>query len=201
VDSVCFNQIGVSRICNAVVIAAKPWDNDMPILLYDAVIPSQIQILGAMDALLDKAQAFCGTQDKAESDLIGARLAPDMLPFGYQIKSCAAHAVGGIEGVRAGSFSPDMSPWPTDFVGLHGIVQEAIGRLKEIDRVSFDALIDRDTAFTFGETRMPFTGADFLLSFSQPNFYFHATTAYAILRAQGVKLGKRDFMGIPRMKR
>jgi hypothetical protein len=48
---------------------------------------------------------------------------------------------------------------------------------------------------------MPFTGANFLLSFSQPNFYFHATIAYAILRAQGVKLGKRDFIGIPRMKR
>ena len=58
-----------------------------------------------------------------------------------------------------------------------------------------------DTNFVFGETKLPFTGANFLLSFSQPNFYFHATTAYAILRAQGVSLGKRDFLGTPRLKR
>ncbi|AYJ85334.1 DUF1993 domain-containing protein (plasmid) [Sphingomonas paeninsulae] len=172
----------------------------MPFSLYDAVVPSNLQILEAIDALLNKAEAFCVEQGREESDLIDVRLAPDMLPFGYQIKSCAAHSVGGIEGVRAGSFSPDMSPWPTDFAGLHGVVQAAVASLKEIDRDTFDALADNDTQFAFGETRLPFTGANFLLSFSQPNFYFHATTAYAILRAQGVKLGKRDFIGMPRIK-
>ncbi|WP_188762940.1 DUF1993 family protein [Sandarakinorhabdus glacialis] len=109
--------------------------------------------------------------------------------------------MGGIEGVRAGSFSPEMSAWPTDFAGLHGVLQTAIASLKAIDREEFDALAESDTKFAFGTTMMPFTGANFLLSFSQPNFYFHATTAYGILRAQGVKLGKRDFMGIPRIKR
>ena len=73
--------------------------------------------------------------------------------------------------------------------------------LKELDRDAVDAFAECDTQFAFGDTRMAFTGANFLLSFSQPNFYFHATTAYAILRAQGVKLGKRDFMGTPRIKR
>ena len=71
----------------------------MPFSLYEAVIPSQLQILGALDALLDKAKSFCTEQDRAEKDLIEARLAPDMLPFGYQVKSCAAHSAGGIEGV------------------------------------------------------------------------------------------------------
>ena len=66
---------------------------------------------------------------------------------------------------------------------------------------ALDALADNDTQFAFGETKLPFTGANFLLSFSQPNFYFHATIAYAILRAEGMKLGKRDFMGMPRIKR
>ena len=80
-------------------------------------------------------------------------------------------------------------------------MQTAIAGLKAIDRDAFDTLADTDTQFAFGETRMPFTGANFLLSFSQPNFYFHATIAYAILRAEGVKLGKRDFMGMPRIKR
>jgi len=173
----------------------------MSFSLYDAVVPSNLQILGAIDTLLDKAEAFCAEQGRSEADLIDARLAPDMLPFGYQVKSCAAHSHGGIEGVRAGSFSPDRSPWPTDFAGLHSVVQTASTSLNEIDREAFDALADNDTHFAFGETRLPFTGANFLLSFSQPNFYFHATTAYAILRAQGVKLGKRDYLGIPRTKR
>ena len=173
----------------------------MTFSLYDAVVPSNLQILGAIDALLDKAAAFCAEQGTSEAELIDARLAPDMLPFGYQVKSCAAHSIGGIDGVRAGTFSPDMKPWPTDFASLHGVVQDAIASLKAIDRAEFDALADSDTEFAFGETRMPFTGANFLLSFSQPNFYFHATTAYSILRAQGVKLGKRDFIGIPRLKR
>jgi hypothetical protein len=173
----------------------------MSFSLYDAVVPSNLQILAAIDALLNKAQAFCAEQGRAESDLIDARLAPDMLPFGYQVKSCAAHSVGGIEGVKAGSFSPDMSAWPTDFAGLHGVLQKAVTGLKGLDREAFNALAENDTRFTFGETNLPFTGANFLLSFSQPNFYFHATTAYAILRAQGMKLGKRDFLGVPRIKR
>ena len=78
----------------------------MTFSLYDAVVPSNLQILGAVDALLDKAAAFCSEQGRAEAELIDARLAPDMLPFGYQVKSCAAHSIGGIEGVRAGTFSP-----------------------------------------------------------------------------------------------
>jgi hypothetical protein len=173
----------------------------MPFSLYDAVVPSNLQTLTAIDALLDKAEAFCAEKGMSEPDLVGARLVPDMLPFGYQVKSCVAHSLGGIEGVRAGTFSPDMSPWPTDFAGLHATLQKAIASLKAIDRDAFEALVDSPTEFAFGETRLPFTGANFLLSFSQPNFYFHATTAYAILRAQGMKLGKRDFLGIPRVTR
>lgn len=173
----------------------------MPISLYDAVVPSNLQVLRAVDALLDKAEAFCAEKGRSENDLIDARLVPDMLPFGYQVKSCAAHSAGGIAGVQAGIFSPDMSPWPTTFAGLRDVLQNAVFELEGIDQQTFDTLADKETRFEFGETRLPFTGANFFLSFSQPNFYFHATTAYAILRAQGVKLGKRDFLGTPRIKR
>jgi hypothetical protein len=173
----------------------------MSFSFFDAVVPSNLQILGALEALLDKAEAFCTAQGRDPGELIDARLAPDMLPFGYQVKSAVAHSTGAIAGAKAGSFSPDMTPWPSDFAGLRAAVQGAIADLQAIDRAAFDALATSDTDFVFGQTRMPFTGADFLLSFSQPNFYFHATTAYAILRAQGVKIGKRDFMGMPRMKR
>ena len=172
----------------------------MTLSLYDATIPSNLQILRAVDALLDKAEAFAAERGIAPDALINAKLADDMLPFGYQVKSCAVHSVGGIEGVRCGSFSPDTSPWPADFAGLHTLLRGAITTLEAIDRETFDVLAENDTKFEFGTFVMPFTGANFLLSFSQPNFYFHATTAYAILRAQGVPLGKRDFMGMPRMK-
>ena len=91
--------------------------------------------------------------------------------------------------------------WPTDFDGLRGVLQRASGELSALDRATVDELTEADTHFAFGETKLPFTGANFLLSFSQPNFYFHATTAYAILRAQSVNLGKRDFLGMPRVKR
>ena len=169
--------------------------------LYDAVIPSNIQILGAIDGLLDKAESFAAERDVAPETLIGAKLAPDMLPFGYQVKACTDHSIGSIEGLRGGNLSPTAKSWPTDFAGLHALVRGAIEKLGAVDRAEFDALADKDTEFSIGETKLPFTGAQFLLSFSQPNFYFHATTAYAILRAQGAQIGKRDFVGKLRMKR
>jgi hypothetical protein len=73
--------------------------------------------------------------------------------------------------------------------------------LNDFDRTAFDEMEEKDCEFVFGDMKLPFSGANFLLSFSQPNFYFHATAAYAILRAEGVKLGKRDFIGMPRIKR
>lgn len=173
----------------------------MSFSLYDAVVPSNLQILGALDRVLERAEEFCEERGMTQAQLIDARLAPDMLPLGYQVKSCAVHSIGGIEGTRVGSFSPDMSAWPTDLAGLRGTLQRASAELTALDRDAVDALTEVDTHFAFGETKLPFTGANFLLSFSQPNFYFHATTAYAILRAQGMKLGKRDFLGVPRVKR
>lgn len=173
----------------------------MSISMHSASVPIFVRMLVNVNAWIGKAEDHAAAKKFDTAVYLAARLAPDMLPFGYQVKSCAAHSIGGIEGVRAGSFTPDRSAWPTDFAGLHDVLKTAVESLKAIDRESFDDLIDSDTQFEFGEMRMPFTGANFLLSFSQPNFYFHATTAYAILRAQGVKLGKQDFMGRPRIKR
>lgn len=172
----------------------------MSFSLYDAVVPSNVQILSALDGVLGKAEAFCSEQGRPEADLINARLAPDMFPLGYQVKSCVVHSVGGLEGARVGRFSPDSSAWPTDFAGLRQLLQGAVARLNELDRTAVDALVYCDTSFIAGEFTLPFTGANFLLSFSQPNFYFHATTAYAILRAEGLQLVKRDFLGLPRIK-
>jgi hypothetical protein len=173
----------------------------MSFSLYDAVVPSNLQILGALVRVLEKAKAFCDERGLSEAELIDARLVPDMFPLGYQVKSCAVHSIGGIEGARAGSFSPDRNAWPTDLDGLRDILQRASAELSSLDRATVEELTEANTHFAFGENKLPFTGANFLLSFSQPNFYFHATTAYAILRAQGMNLGKRDFLGTPRIKR
>lgn len=172
----------------------------MTLSLYSAVVPNYIQILGAVAGLLDKAEAHCAETGCAPDDLLKAKLADDMLPFGYQVKSCAAHSIGAIEGVRAGLFSPDLNPWPTTFDGLREAVAKALVAVQALTPDEVNGFVGQDMAFQFGETKMPFTAEDFLLSFSQPNFYFHATTAYDILRHKGVKLGKRDFMGRPRLK-
>jgi hypothetical protein len=172
----------------------------MAFSLYAAIIPSNLQILEAVAGLLDKAEAFCTETGTAPEELINARLAEDMLPFAYQVKSTVGHSLGAIEGVRAGVFSPDRSAFPLDFPGLRAAVAKARDALTAIDPAEVDGFIGRDMRFSMGERHMDFCAEEFLLSFSQPNFYFHATTAYDILRWKGVTLGKRDFIGQPRLR-
>lgn len=169
--------------------------------LYAATIPSWRQGLEAVGGLLAKAEAFCTENSLPVAELIQARLAPDMLPFAYQVKSTAVHSIGAIEGVRQGVFSPDMTPPPDTFAALAARITQAITALDEVTAAEVDGFIGRDMRFVFGERRMDFTAENFLLSFSLPNFYFHATTAYDILRWKGLPLGKRDFIGRLRLKR
>jgi hypothetical protein len=172
----------------------------MSFSLYDATIPNFRQTLGAVSGLLSKAETFCQEKRIAPDDIIQARLAADMLPFTYQIKSAAVHSIGAIEGVRKGVFSPDMTPPPADFVSLKAVIAKSLQSLEAIQPAEIDAFVGRDMRFSFGERHIDFTAENFLLSFSQPNFYFHATTAYAILRWKGVGIGKMDFLGKLRKK-
>jgi hypothetical protein len=172
----------------------------MAFSLYAATVPSYRQILGAVSGLLDKAQAFCTEKGIAPNEIIQARLAEDMLPFAYQVKSTAVHSFGAIEGVRRGVFSPDMMPSPDNFAALKALIAEALGALEAIDMAEIDAFVGRDMRFSFRDRNIDYTAENFLLSFSQPNFYFHATTTYDILRWKGVPLGKRDFTGRTRTK-
>jgi hypothetical protein len=167
----------------------------MTFSLYAATIPAYRQILESVAGLLDKAQAFCSAKDIAPHDIIQARLAEDMLPFAYQVKSTAVHSLGAIEGVRKGVFSPDMTPPPESFAALTTRIAETLAALEAIDAAEVNAFMGRDMRFEFGSRRIDFTAENFLLSFSLPNFYFHATTAYDILRWKGVPIGKRDFTG------
>ena len=172
----------------------------MPISLYDAIIPSQLQLIGSVTALLDKAEAFCAETGRSEAEIINARLRDDMLPFAYQVKCVAEHSHAALEAVRAGTYSPDTGPYPEDFEGLRTKLAAAAEALSAVDPDEMDGLIGQDMQFSFGEMQIPFTAENFLLSFAQPNFYFHATTAHDILRAEGVSIGKRDYLGQLRMK-
>ncbi len=172
----------------------------MSFSLYAATVPSYRQILSAAGALLGKAEAFCTERGLAAHDIIHARLADDMQPFAYQVKSMAVHSLGAIEGVRKGVFSPDMTTPPDTFPALRARIDDTLAALEAIKASEVDAFVGRDMRFSFGERHLDFTAENFLLSFSQPNFYFHATTAYDILRWKGLSIGKRDFLGRPRTK-
>jgi hypothetical protein len=169
----------------------------MPITLHEAVVPSWLQLLNAAHGWLDKAI----TSGIAEEELLSACLIDDMLPFAYQVKAMTVHSRGAIEGVRAGVFRPSFrEPNPSSLAELRSLVDEAIASLGGFAEGELEALIGRDMRFEIGQKRLDFTVQEFLLSFSQPNFYFHATTAYGILRMKGVGVGKLDYLGRLRLK-
>ena len=168
----------------------------MSLSLYAATVPSMLQILRAGRGWLAKADEA----DVSESELIAASLIEDMLPFAYQVKSMAVHSKGAFDGIEKGVFSPDRTEPPSTFGGLDSQLQEAIAYLESLDEQTVEAMRGADMRFEIGSKRIPFTVVDFLLSFSQPNFYFHATTAYGILRARGVQVGKLDYLGALRSK-
>ena len=172
----------------------------MALTLYAATIPSYLQILGSVSRLIGKAEDFCKDNGLMPEEIIQARLTDDMLPFAYQVKSTAVHSLGAIEGVRKGVFSPDSSTPPPTFDGLRERIADTITKLEAIDAVEVETFIGRDMRFEFGSNHLDFVAEEFLLSFSQPNFYFHAATAYDILRMKGVEIGKRDFNGRVRKK-
>lgn len=172
----------------------------MTISLYDATIPSWIQILGSVARLIDKAEAFAAEHGLAPAEIIAARFAPDMLPFAYQVKSTAVHSLGAIEGVRAGRFSPDESTPPDSFAGLRDRIATTGAALDAIDPAEIESFIGRDMRFVMGDRQIDYFAEHFLLSFSLPNFYFHAATAYDLLRWKGVAIGKRDYIGRVRKK-
>jgi hypothetical protein len=172
----------------------------MAFSLYDATIPAYRQTLGAVAGLLNTAEAYCGEKRIPPEDIINARFAEDMLPFAYQVKSTAVHSLGAIEGVRRGVFSPDTTPPPQTFAALRSRIAETLSAIEAIQPAEVESFMGRDMRFEFREHRLEFTAENFLLSFSLPNFYFHAATAYDLLRWKGGRIGKRDFMGRLRLK-
>ncbi|HJS89500.1 MAG TPA: DUF1993 domain-containing protein [Steroidobacteraceae bacterium] len=172
----------------------------MTFSLYAATVPSYRQILGAVAGLLRTAHTYCAEKNVAPADLLQARLAPDMFPFTQQVMMTVGHSIGAIEGIRKGVFTPDTSPPPDSLDELAQRVDGALEALARIEPAEIDAFLGRDMLFAFRDRKLPFTAEDYLLSFAQPNFYFHATTAYDILRWKGLPIGKRDYIGRLRLK-
>lgn len=167
----------------------------MSFSIYDATIPSYLRILGSVSGLVEKAEVWCSDNNEAPETLIQARLAPDMLPFAYQISSSAWHSMGAIAGLRNGLFQPNRTPPPDNFAGLKQTLSDAIADLQQVSKEEMSGFIGKDMRFEAGEFKLNFVGEEFLTLFSQPNFYFHASTAYAILRLKGLPIGKGDFLG------
>lgn len=164
----------------------------MAISLYDVTVRSFLQTLGAVAGFLDKgAGAGLDLVEIAE-----ARVAPDMLPFRFQIQSVVHHSLEAIEGAKKGLFLPPSDIPAHSYGELQALVAGAIAGLKALTREEVEALQGKEVIFQLGrDFKLPFTAEGFLTSFSLPNLHFHATVAYGLLRARGVKLGKRDYLG------
>lgn len=172
----------------------------MTLSLYAATVPTFLQILPSLGTLCDKGAAWCAEQGVPEAELVQARLAEDMWPFAMQVRAAWLHSAGAIEGVGKGETSPDFSDPPADFATLKAGVDRAVASLEATSPETVNALVGKDTCFRIGERRMDFLVEDYLLTFALPNFFFHATTAYAILRSRGLDIGKRDFLGGLKLK-
>lgn len=165
----------------------------MSISLYDASVPGYLSMLRNLSAVLDKARAHAADHGPALSALAEARLAPDMHPLTRQIQMASDSAKGGAARL-AGSEPPAMPDTETTFPELKDRIARTIAYLETVKRDQIDGAEERTIELKFPQGAMTFTGRDFLFQFSLPNFYFHVVTAYDILRAQGVPIGKMDYM-------
>jgi hypothetical protein len=161
----------------------------MSFTIYDSSAPVFVTVLKNMRNWLDKAGA-----EKPEAELIEARLIEDMapLPKQYQfVSDSTKFAVARLVGIDA----PAMEDTETSFAELQERCDRTIAFIESVDRSAFDGAEDREVTIKFPNGMgYRFNGGDYLRNFALPNIYFHATTAYAIMRAQGVSLGKPDFL-------
>ena len=172
----------------------------MPVSLFDGTVARFEQTLSATLGFLEKGRTHCKENGVDLDNIVETSLHPDMRPFRFQVISTVHHSAGALVGVKKGEFSPPETA-DQNYEVLQGMVEGALKEIQGIDRGELEARGGADLTFRMGKNRIPFTVEDFLLSFSIPNFYFHATTTYDILRSQGVPVGKMDFLGNLQVKR
>ena len=169
----------------------------MTISMYKTSVPIFVQFLSSLSAVLDKAAAYAEAKKIDPSVLLNTRLAPDMYPLLRQVRAATDHAVSA-GGRLAGADMPSLGNAEASIPELKERIAKTIEFLKGLKPGEIDGSEEKAIKITFpsGATR-EFTGQSLLLTNSLPNFYFHCTTAYDILRHCGIELGKRDFMGTP----
>lgn len=166
----------------------------MSLSMHRASVPAFVQILSALSLVLDKAAAHCAAKKIDPSVLLGARLFPDMLPLTKQVQiTCdfAKNTLARLSGTEAVKFADEEK----SFDELKARIAKTLDLVKATKPEAIDGSESRDITVPIGGQPMTFKGEAYLVHVALPNFYFHAATAYDILRHNGVELGKRDFLG------
>ncbi|MFZ4608091.1 MAG: DUF1993 domain-containing protein [Caulobacter sp.] len=162
----------------------------MSFSIHQASAPVFARALTNLSAMIDKALAAGVT----EATLLEARLAPDMHPLPRQIQMASDSAKGAIARL-AGVEPPSMPDTETTLAELKERIAATIAYVNSLDAAAFEGSEDREVVLKFPQGEMKFTGCDYLTGFALPNFFFHITIAYALLRANGAPIGKMDFLG------
>jgi uncharacterized protein len=166
----------------------------MAISMYKASVPVFVQYLSAFAAILKKAADHAAAKKIEPSVLVNARLCPDMFALARQVQIATDHAKGAAARL-SGSEVPSYPDTETTFDELQARIAKTLDFIQGFKPAQIDGSDDKDIVLTIQGKQYPFKGADYLLHFALPNFFFHITTAYGILRHCGVEIGKRDFMG------
>ena len=166
----------------------------MALTLHEISIASFIRNLTTLSAILKKGEHYANENSIPHSKLLEARLIPDMAAFPFQIQRVSDIAKG--VAVRVAGVSPvSMPDEETTFDELQARITKTVDLLKAVTKSSIDGKEDDEVTLKTGGGEMKFTGKSYVLVYALPNFYFHVNMAYAILRAQGVPLGKKDYLG------
>lgn len=166
----------------------------MSISVYDQVIAPLLRMLTNLDAVIAKAEQYAETNNIEAATLVQARLFPNMLPLVFQIR-IATDTAKGAAARLSGNAVPKWADDEETFEDVHARIRKAIDFLKTFKPNQFDGSEKRNIELKLGPREVKFSGKDYITGFVIPNFYFHVTTAYAILRHNGVDVGKKDYLG------
>ena len=165
----------------------------MPISMYHASVPVYLQLLGGLKGVIEKGEAAATAKKWEENTLLNWRLYPDMFTFERQVRQACVHALG--TGRAAGVDIPSLPDIDNDLAGMKSRIDKTIDFLKDLRPNQLDGKEDSQVTITAGGQQRNFRAQVYVYHFAMPNFYFHITTAYNILRSLGIDIGKRDFMG------
>lgn len=166
----------------------------MSVSVFRLSVPVFQRGLAALSHGLAKAEAFAAETGRLPEEILGARLAADMLPYSAQIQrvsDTSKNAIGRVLGVAP----PAMADEEKSFSELQDRIARTVAYLEAQDAAALDARAGAEVVMKLGGSEVTFTAEDYLLKFALPNFYFHVATAHGILRQLGVAIGKRDYLG------